>query len=340
MQDLTVYLLKDFFESTLSLQSNVTNVVFNSPNSTITVCNIFNLRAGSIVLIDSVEYTVISVNHSAESFTVLGDLTGAIQITLVNPFFLWGTPIQANTELSYKRVDKYPFIYLKEIIRETVFNEKAALNREATISLFFLDEMNKSDYHTREFYSEVIIGLNKLVNEAIRQLRLDISNFYLVNTDFNLTNHSDFGLNIINTKGHVKALFSDNLSAVELSVTLPIKKGCKCCLNKPNQKNYMFQKYQFSTSVGETTKVLDFIALGIFPTRNKSFISELQKDEGLTWSKVAVGEGITTTGTTDGGENINVVSQAATLSINESDNIFSFAGLTENTNYQICIFQG
>ena len=229
MQDLTVYLLKDFFENTLSLQSNAKEVVFNDPNSTITVCNIFSLRAGSIVLIDNVAYTVISVNHSDESFVVEGDLTGAMLIEVPNPFFLWGTPIQANTELSYKRQDKYPFIYLKEIIRETVFSELSGLNREASVNLFFLDEMNKSDYHTREFYSEVLIGLNKLVDEVIRQLRLDISNFHLIDTSFSLTNHSDFGLNIINTKGHVKALFSDNLSAVELSFVLPIKRGCKLC---------------------------------------------------------------------------------------------------------------
>ena len=237
MNDLTVYLLQDFFENTLSLTGDVLDTFFDGTNTKITVCNIWNMRpqilvspVQRIVLVDNVEHTILSINHIQNSFTILGDLTGSLTYLLPNPFYFFGTPRNANVEIANTSVqDKYPFVYLKEVIKEKMFNSLSGLDREASIRLFFLDEMDKENWHTKEMYSEVLIGLNKLVREVIKQLKTDLGNFYLVETEFDIINHADFGLLIQDQKGYIQSLFSDTLSGVELSFTLTIKKGCKPC---------------------------------------------------------------------------------------------------------------
>lgn len=225
---LTVYLLKDFIENTLDLSGQVESAVFDGTNTTITTCDIFHLRESMTVLLDDVAYTVLSVDQELNTFTVAGDLTGSFIYEVPNPFFFWGTPRQAQTELSNTDpASKYPFVYLKEIIRERNFDQFASLERESDVRLFFLDEMNKMDWHTVELYSNVLIGLNKLVDAFITQLRAS-SKFYLQETTFERVNHSDFGLNIIDNEGHLSALFADNLSAVDLSFTLPVRSCCTC----------------------------------------------------------------------------------------------------------------
>ena len=227
-QKLTVYLLKDFFESTLDLSGEVVSAVYNNPNTLVTVCDIFHLREGMAVLLDAVEYVVLSVDQENNTFTVAGDLSASEYYEVPNPFYFWGTPLQAQAELSNTApVDKYPFVYLKEIIREKNFDSFSSLVRESDVRLFFLDEMNKQDWHTREMYSNVLVGLNKLADAVISQLRAD-GNFYMEKTTFERVNHADFGLKIVTNKGHIEALFADNLSGVELVFSLPVRDCCTC----------------------------------------------------------------------------------------------------------------
>lgn len=243
MNDLTVYALKYFFENTLNLTGEVNDFEVFEENSIdytrIYTCNIFNLRpqiVGStverLVFVDNVEYKVVSIDHSNNSFVIKDNLLEATTYKVPNPYFFWGTPINANVELSNTPPsEKYSFVFLKEIIRERIFGKKQALDREAEIRLFLLDSIDKENWHTKEFYSEVLVGLNKLAREVIKQLEKDIANFYLDETDYNLINHGDFGLLIQDQKGYIKSLFLDTLSGVELSFTLPIHKDCKCCSN-------------------------------------------------------------------------------------------------------------
>lgn len=227
-QDLTVYLIKDFIESTLDLSGQILGSVFDGTNTVLTVCNLFNLRAGMVVQVDSLPYTVLSVSHANETFTVVGDLTGTFLYEVPNPFYFWGTPMQGQTEISNTApVDKYPFVFLAELMRERNPGEFSPIVRESDVRLFFLDEMNKQDWHTRELYSEVLIGLNKLVNAFISQLRAS-AQFYTEQTTFERSNRSDFGLQFATNTGSVQALFADNLSCVELSFTLSVRRCCAC----------------------------------------------------------------------------------------------------------------
>ena len=226
---LTVYLLKDFIENTLDLSGSIISSVFDGTNTVLTVCDIFHLREDLGGLFDGVTpFVVLSVDQDLNTFTVLGDQTAALVFSVANPFYFWGTPLQANTELSNTApAAKYPFAYLKEIIKERNFDQFASLVRESDVRIFFLDEMNKQDWHTVEMYSNVLIGLNKLVDAFITQLRND-QRFFSQLTTFERVNHSDFGLKIVTNKGHIEPLFADNLSGVELSFTLSVRSCCAC----------------------------------------------------------------------------------------------------------------
>jgi len=254
MNDLTVYALKYFFENTLDLTGEVKDFEVFEENSIdytrIFTCNIFNLRpqvVGStvqrLVFVDNIEYNVVSIDHSNNSFVIEANLLEAATYKVPNPFFFWGTPINANVELANTpSSEKYSFVFLKEIIRERVFSKKAALDREAEIRLFLLDSMDKENWHTKQFYSEVLVGLNKLAREVMEQIGKDIANFYLDETDYNLINHGDFGLLIQDQKGYIQSLFSDTLSGVELSFTLPIKIGCNVVQNNQIKKKTICSK--------------------------------------------------------------------------------------------------
>ena len=225
---LTVYLLKDFFENALDLSGEVLSAIYDGTNTVITACDIFHLREQMSVLIDGSPYVVISVDQDLNTFTVAGDLSASVGFVVSNPFYFWGTPLQAQTELSNTApADKYPFVYLKEIIKERNFDQFASLERESDVRIFFLDEMNKQDWHTAELYSNVLVGLNKLVDAVILQLRAD-TRFFTESTTFERINHSDFGLKIVTNQGHIEALFADNLSGVEFVFTLSVRSCCAC----------------------------------------------------------------------------------------------------------------
>ena len=226
---LTVYLLKDFIENTLDLSGEILSAVYDGTNTVLTVCDIFHLREEMNVTLDGkFIIPVVSVDQDLNTFTLLGDYSTATTYAIDNPFYFWGTPLQANTELSNTApAAKYPFAYLKEIIKERNFDQFASLVRESDVRIFFLDEMNKQDWHTVEMYSNVLIGLNKLVDAFITQLRND-QRFFSQLTTFERVNHSDFGLKIVTNKGHIEPLFADNLSGVELSFTLSVRSCCAC----------------------------------------------------------------------------------------------------------------
>lgn len=103
----------------------------------------------------------------------------------------------------------------------------------------------------------------------------------------------------------------------------------------PNPVNFMFEFFEFTTEALQTTQVLDFFELGIFTQRNCPFVYSFYKENGSSWESVLLGEVSGTT--TDGGENVTILNPR--LSINESENKFSFTGLTENTTYKICVIQ-
>lgn len=175
-----------------------------------------------LIDIDGTDYVIESVVNNT-SIVVQGVIANPQAYTVPNPFYFHGTPIMTNaTHISgAASSDKVPMIYLYEILRERDLRQNSSVVRESDLRLFFLDSANFSEWNTDEHYSQRLLGLNNLVDKFIEEAR-KFPCFYLFETDFTRINHVNFGVYRDN-QGHIKKIFDDDLTGVELSFTLPLK---------------------------------------------------------------------------------------------------------------------
>lgn len=221
---LTVDILEDFI-SALDLSGTFTNAVFDGTNTIVSVEKTFHARARMLLNISGVDHPIVSVVNNT-SITVSGDATGAANdtYTVPNPFYFHGTPMMTNAHINGALDrDKVPMVYLYEILKERDKNIFSRVRRESDLRLFFLDNADFSDWETDDHYSQRLIGLNNLVDEFIEQARGYKCCFYLDDTDFTRINHVNWGV-WKDKAGHIKRIFDDELTGVELSFTLPIRK--------------------------------------------------------------------------------------------------------------------
>ena len=219
--NLTVDIMETFI-NTLNLSGDVKSFSDDGTNTTIFVDETYHARPFMTIDIDGTDYNIRSVNFNV-SIEVSGVVSAPSVYTIPNPFYFHGTPIMTNNHISgASENNKAPMIYLYEIIKETEMSENSSIVRESDLRLFFLDSANFSEWETDDHYSQRLKGLNSLVDKFIEEARNYICCFYLYETSFTRINHANFGVYLDN-KGHVKNLFDDHLTGVELSFTLPLR---------------------------------------------------------------------------------------------------------------------
>lgn len=219
---LTVDILEDFI-NTLDLSGQVISFSDDGTNTTLVVEKTFHARKKMQLNVDGTDYEIFSVVNN-QSITVVGVLGAAASYTVPNPFYFHGTPMMTNAHINgAKERDKLPMIYLYEILRERDKRENSRIVRESDLRLFFLDSADFDDWETDDHYTLRLLGLNNLVDEFIAAAREYQCCFYLFETDFTRINHVKWGVWKDNA-GHDRRIFDDNLTGVELSFTLPLKK--------------------------------------------------------------------------------------------------------------------
>lgn len=220
---LTVYILEDFI-NTLTLTGDVVSFSDDGTDTKLNVDATYHLRNKMVVSVDNVEYTVVSVVVDT-SIIVSGVIVAPVKFSIAPPFYFHGTPMATNSQINGRDdINKVPMIYLYEVLREKNLSVNSAIVRESDLRLFFLDNANFSDWATDDHYSKRIVGLNSLVDQFIDFAR-KYKSFYLYETDFTRINHVKWGV-FTNNKGHEKRILDDELTGVELSFTLPIKRNC------------------------------------------------------------------------------------------------------------------
>lgn len=219
--DIVEELLQDF-----TPKSKILTSVDNAGIITITVCNRLNIREGSLFTIDGEEYKALTVNGNTITYEGLIPIDKYIYPN--KPFYFHGTPIATGGELNTidNSINKLPMVYLYEVIRDNIVTDKlSALERESTIRLFFLDEANFSMWDTDKHYSNAILPQANYAYAFLDYLKNSPTIGVIESAE--LTYHAKFGISI-NQNGHIKNLFADELSGVELTLTLPIKKSFFC----------------------------------------------------------------------------------------------------------------
>jgi hypothetical protein len=208
----------------------IKSVVFGI-DTVITVCDIMHIRENSIITINSIQYTVVSVDETLKQITISGVqpiLKGDI-LYGAKPFYFHGTPVATGNELTLMTdvTKKTPLIYLLEVIFDR-FDEDAenSLDRESDVNLFFLDEANFKDWDTDQHYSGAIKPMANLAHMFKEHLK-----YYVgvgVIEESTMTYHAKFGLSLVTNSGHTKNLFPENFSGVQLRIKIPFLKSLTC----------------------------------------------------------------------------------------------------------------
>ena len=143
--------------------------------------------------------------------------------------YFHGTIINTNNELTNipKSTNKVPMVYLLEQFEERYFTGDSVLDREVTLRMFFLDEANTNVWTTDEHYENVINRTREILDYFIYQVLFKTKGIGKINEYFT-TNRVNFGV-YQTEKGTINQVFNDQLSGIELRITIPISKNYVDC---------------------------------------------------------------------------------------------------------------
>jgi len=202
-----------------------------------------NLEAGQRIIIKGFDNTA-DYKVQTEVTSVVDNQDGTIIFLVLDNFVLelteiifyvpndvkvkHGTIIDGNIQLTTIKdgEDKYPLIFQHEITRETFFNDKRnKLERESEVDLFFLCVADFKEWQIAEHNKFAIKPMRELALKFIEELKT--SNGIGEFDTFEILDHVKFGV-YTTEKGHTERMFNDNLSGVQLRMTIPFLKTC-CC---------------------------------------------------------------------------------------------------------------
>jgi hypothetical protein len=195
----------------------------------IELCCTGYLRPCSNIQINGLPYSIEGVTPNV-GITIKGNLNlvGEVTITSTPPFYFHGTII--NTSKDVVRIrdghDKYPMVYLYEPISERYFNSESPIEYEVEVRLFFLDLNDFKNWKTDEHYLYSINPMRYLALEFINRLNKDRCTVNQVE-NYKLTSYANIGTEILET-GVIKSIFANNLSGVELILTIQVLKSSSC----------------------------------------------------------------------------------------------------------------
>jgi len=215
-----------------SIQVKSINIPFGG-YQVVEFCNNKWIRVNQVIKDSSNrEYKITSIAQN-------GDITlklpiGVISIikrekfTIKEPKFLFGTRVNANNEYRLRGKDnrtKLPLCWLVESINETEYNLKSSKERDVTLRIYLLDDNNPTQYLTSDYRLNVVTPMLALKDEIKRVIEnnvlFELPNAYNTRTITRFGNETESGV--------FENIIDDNLSGVELSVTLPIYKSGKNC---------------------------------------------------------------------------------------------------------------
>jgi len=221
---IVVDVLEDFING-LNYQLDIVLVEYNITTdiTTVTVRDTLYARERLIVLVNDIETMIVSVDYTDNKIEFQGEIV-VTKIVLQTPFYIHGTPYAVNKQLD--REVQYPFVYLLEILRETIPSElDSKFETIPTLRLFFLDEANFQDWDTDELYSNVVVPQRRYCDFFLKEIRKAFNKFGLP-TNIEITSFAKFG-EYVSEKGILNSYFNKTLSGVELRLDLPISKQ-KC----------------------------------------------------------------------------------------------------------------
>jgi len=218
-----------------SLVSNIDNTLdgkYDAVSGKTFMCNTKWARIGKIIT-DSMDRKFRVTDISYDEYIIAEPLSGGAEVLdgtcyLTNPFFITGTKRATNMEWTLadsNLENKLPLVWLLEIISETGYGKSSALEKDIETRLFFLDETDPSQYYTKDHREQVVIPMQKLMLEFLKQV--DEDKMYQTVENYRYRTFSRFGVE--QETGVIENVLDANLSGVALELTLTrYKANCKC----------------------------------------------------------------------------------------------------------------
>ncbi len=193
------------------------------------VCNSHYLHPMQVIELNSVSYTVLKVDVNNE-ITVTGSVLPSIgKYEIRNPLFIIDTPTGANNELILQNQDvkRHPFIWLVEQFNTDIDTENSLNISESLAKILFLTYADNNEWLYNSHYKNCLLPMKNLAVNVIKEIENKFSGKIERITFKNLPR---FGV-YKSDKGSEKLLLSEQLSGVELTAKIPIRKwavSCKC----------------------------------------------------------------------------------------------------------------
>lgn len=205
---------------------------YDSASGKTLVCNTKWARVGKIIT-DSLNRKFKITQIGYDEFIIADPVSGGAEVLdgtcyLINPFFITGTKKATNMEWTLadsNLENKLPLIWLLEVISETGYGRGSSLEKDIETRLFFLDETDPSQYYTKDHREQVVVPMQKLMLELLKQI--DEDRMYQSVENYRYKTFSRFGVE--QETGVIENILDANLSGVALELTLSrYKQNCKC----------------------------------------------------------------------------------------------------------------
>ncbi len=218
---------KDWYFNHFDTDAEILSGSFDGINTTLVFSDSLHLRFDLTFFNLSQGYTVISTDPKTNTVVVGGDVLNLIGtfVKITPPFFFNGTPLLVESEIiPLPSNQKYPMLYFYEMVGGVKYakGNNTGLRESWNVTLFFLDEAYKEGWDTTQHYDNVIVPLTKLVDRFVEYIQYPNCCISQEKEDIKVTNHINFGI-FIKDKGHLKQIFTDKTSGIELNFRLNIR---------------------------------------------------------------------------------------------------------------------
>jgi hypothetical protein len=216
--------------NTIAFEAEILSNTDNADGThTLVLADILYLQEGFKQEIDGNEYKIISVDPATNTIIVQG--AEPIEVDTFTPYavkFFYGNIRETANELKeyLQARDKTPMLYFYEEFKERFYEEPDTnIERESDLRLFFLTQADFKDWQRQDFQDNAIMPMRRLTEHYIEQLKntARVANL----TTWETVNKTRFGV-FINEKGVDKAYWADNLSGIELRITIELLKPDNC----------------------------------------------------------------------------------------------------------------
>lgn len=193
------------------------------------VCNSQYLHPLQIIELNSASYTVSGVDVNNEIIVTGSVLPIVGNYEIRNPLFIIDTPTGANNELILQNQDlkRHPFIWLVEQFNTEIETENSLNISESLVKILFLTYADNNEWLYNSHYKNCLLPMKNLAVNVIKEIERSFAGKIERITFKNLPR---FGV-YKSDKGSEKLLLSEQLSGVEFTAKIPVRKwavSCKC----------------------------------------------------------------------------------------------------------------